>query len=101
MRIGLMVSLFLLTAVVAWARVDPPDGNSLIHATLLADTTAVEPGKPFRVGVLLKIEPGWHTYWRDTGDSGLPTEVKWDLPEGFVAADLQWPVHKKFDLAGA
>jgi thiol:disulfide interchange protein DsbD len=75
-------------------------GDELVHATLLADTTAIQPGKPFRLGVLLKIDPGWHIYWKNPGDSGLPTRVKLDLPPGFTASDVQYPIPKKLDLPG-
>jgi len=101
---GWLHSLWAVVAVglhshVALA-VAPPDGNKLIDATLLIDTREVEPGKPFRAGVLLKIEPGWHTYWRDPGDSGVPTDIRWKLPPGFVAGELQWPQHKRFEIPG-
>ena len=62
-----------------------------VTASLLADTTAIVPGLPFTGGLLLKMQPGWHTYWRDPGDSGLATTVKWDLPPGFHAGAIQWP----------
>jgi hypothetical protein len=75
-------------------------GDELVHATLLADTSAIQPGKPFRLGVLLKIDPGWHIYWKNPGDSGLPTRVKLDLPPGFTAGDVQYPIPKKLDLPG-
>ena len=46
------------------------------------ETDAVRPGQPLTVGIRLEMEKGWHTYWRNPGDSGLPTRVKWDLPPG-------------------
>ncbi|HVQ65833.1 MAG TPA: protein-disulfide reductase DsbD domain-containing protein, partial [Terriglobia bacterium] len=82
--------LFCLLAVVAHAQVF--EGKTLVKASLLADTTAIVPGKPFEVGVLLKMEPGWHTYWEYAGDAGLPTSISWTLPEGFVAGPIQWPL---------
>jgi thiol:disulfide interchange protein DsbD len=42
------------------------------------------------------MEPGWHTYWRNPGDSGLPTRVRWTLPEGFVAGEIRWPYPVRF-----
>ncbi|MEO7933875.1 MAG: protein-disulfide reductase DsbD domain-containing protein [Chthoniobacterales bacterium] len=66
-------------------------GKTLVEPRLIADTTQVQAGKPFRVGVLLKMAEGWHTYWRYPGDSGLPTKIEWTLPPGFVAGELQWP----------
>ena len=82
--------LFCLLAIVAHAQVY--EGKTLVKASLLADTTAIVPGKPFEVGVLLEMEPRWHTYWEYPGDAGLPTSISWTLPEGFVAGPIQWPL---------
>ena len=70
-------------------------GADRVFASLVADTTAVIPGKPFTAGLLLKMQPGWHTYSRDPGDSGLPTSIQWDLPPGFKAGEIQWPAPQK------
>src|SRR6266446_3214732 len=70
-------------------------GRELVKATLLADTSAIIPGKPFTAGLLLRMAPGWHTYWKFPGDAGLPTEVKWKLPEGWKVGEIQWPIPLK------
>ncbi|HJT45950.1 MAG TPA: protein-disulfide reductase DsbD domain-containing protein, partial [Chthoniobacterales bacterium] len=70
-------------------------GKELVKASLLADASAVVPGKPITVGVLLRMAPGWHTYWKYSGDAGLPTEIKWTLPSGWKAGDIQWPIPLK------
>jgi thiol:disulfide interchange protein DsbD len=67
------------------------DGRELVHATLVTDVAQVQAGQKFRVGVLYKIEPEWHIYWRYAGDSGIPTQVDWQLPPGFKVGPLQWP----------
>ncbi len=59
---------------------------------LIADTAAVAPGKPFTVGVRLKMLPGWHVYYQFSGDSGAPPTIEWELPAGFQAGDVQWPL---------
>src|SRR5689334_4883262 len=74
--------------------------TQLVDATLLADTAAVEPGRPFTVGVLLKIQPKWHVYWKNPGDSGIATTVDFAVPEGFTVGDLQFPVPQRLNLAG-
>jgi thiol:disulfide interchange protein DsbD len=61
----------------------------------LADTNAIVPGKPFTVGLLLRMAPGWHTYWKFSGDAGLPTELKWKLPPGWKIGEVQWPIPLK------
>jgi len=71
------------------------EGKQLVKAELLADTNAVAPSKPFTVGLLLRMAPGWHTYWKFPGDAGLPTELKWKLPEGWKIGEIQWPIPLK------
>ncbi len=71
------------------------EGRRLVKAELLAKTTAMVPGQPFRVGVLLKMAPGWHTYWKFPGDAGIPTEIKWKLPPGWKVDEIQWPIPLK------
>jgi thiol:disulfide interchange protein len=70
-------------------------GKQLVKAELLADTNAIVPGKPFTVGLLLRMAPGWHTYWAFSGDAGLPTELKWKLPSGWKIGEIQWPIPLK------
>jgi thiol:disulfide interchange protein len=70
-------------------------GKQLVKAELLAYTDAVVPGKPFTVGLLLRMAPAWHTYWKFSGDAGLPTELKWKLPSGWKIGEIQWPIPLK------
>jgi thiol:disulfide interchange protein DsbD len=70
-------------------------GKQLVRTELLADTNAIVPGKPFTVGLLLRMAPGWHTYWKFSGDAGLPTELKWKLPPGWKIGEVQWPIPLK------
>jgi DsbC/DsbD-like thiol-disulfide interchange protein len=67
-----------------------------VKASLVGETDAVRPGRPITVGVRLEMEKGWHTYWRNPGDSGLPTRVKWDLPAGFAPGEIRWPYPDRF-----
>lgn len=70
-----------------------------VHAELVVHAPAAfMPGTEFQVGLLLKHAPGWHTYWKNPGDSGLPTQLTWKLPEGMPVGPLQWPVPEKIDL---
>jgi thiol:disulfide interchange protein len=70
-------------------------GKELVKAELLADTNAIIPGKPFTIGLLLRMAPGWHSYWAFSGDAGLPTELKWKLPSGWKVGEIQWPIPLK------
>jgi DsbC/DsbD-like thiol-disulfide interchange protein len=62
-----------------------------VQARLISEVESIEPGALFTVGLLLEIEKGWHTYWLNPGDSGLPTTIEWDLPSCFVPGDIEWP----------
>src|SRR4029079_18378597 len=70
-------------------------GRELVKANLIADTNAVVAGKPLTVGLRLQMAPGWHTYWKYSGDAGLPTEIKWKLPPGWNTGETQWPIARK------
>lgn len=67
------------------------------RASLLASDDAVRPGQPTLLAIRLEMDPQWHTYWRNPGDSGLATRVHWTLPPGFEAGEIQWPWPKRFD----
>jgi thiol:disulfide interchange protein DsbD len=66
-------------------------------AALIAEHTSIQPGKPFTVALRLRMEPHWHSYWRNPGDSGLPTTINWKLPPGFKADAIQWPHPQRID----
>jgi len=42
------------------------------------------------------MDPGWHTYWKNGGDSGGPTQIEWHLPKGITAGETAWPVPEKY-----
>ncbi len=67
-----------------------------VEARLLSSHSTIQPGQTFTIGLQLEMDPTWHTYWINPGETGLPTTLKLDLPEGFVAGDLQFPIPKKF-----
>ena len=62
-----------------------------VEAELVADRTTLSPGRPLTVALRLEMERGWHTYWQNPGDSGLPTTLAWKLPQGLRAGPIQWP----------
>jgi DsbC/DsbD-like thiol-disulfide interchange protein len=71
-----------------------------VQADLLSDVSAVQPGKPFWLGVRLTIDDGWHVYWKNAGDAGLPTRIKLKLPDGFTAGPIQFPAPHRFVQPG-
>lgn len=58
---------------------------------LLSRETAAVPGKELMLGVHFKLEPGWHIYWLNPGDSGQPPSFSWQLPAGWSAGEIRWP----------
>ncbi len=59
--------------------------------SLVSDADAVAPGRPVRLGLLIRLAPGWHTYWKNPGDAGAPPELRLDLPRDASAGPLAWP----------
>jgi len=74
--------------------VDPlrPGARTLVQAELVADVASVAPGTPFRLGVRLRMSPGWHVNWINPGDAGLAPGIAWKLPDGFKGGVVQWPL---------
>jgi thiol:disulfide interchange protein len=68
------------------------NGKELVKASLVSDVSGIQPGQKFKIGILYRMEPGWHIYWKFSGDSGLPTKISWQLPPGFKVGALQWPL---------
>jgi len=66
---------------------------------LVADRTVIRAGEPFRLGLRIHHEPGWHTYWRQPGIVGVPTSFAWELPPGFSAGPLRWPTPERVKMA--
>lgn len=71
-----------------------------VRSELVSEVATVKPGEPFWVGLRQTLRPKWHTYWKNPGDSGLPTEISWKLPEGAKADPIVWPAPIRFDIGG-
>src|SRR5207245_5794255 len=94
-RVGTYLVALSILALGSQSRAQVYQGKELVKAELLADANAIVPGKPFTIGLLLRMAPGWHTYWAFSGDAGLPTELKWKLPPGWKIGEIQWPIPLK------
>ncbi len=98
-----MTLLALLLAAVPALPFDDdeiPDGNTLVQVSLLADREAVKPGGTMTLAVRYTIEPKWHVYWENPGDSGLPTRAKFTAPEGWKIGEVRFPAPHRHDLPG-
>jgi thiol:disulfide interchange protein DsbD len=94
---GLLGSL-ALAFLAGPALAQAPGATHHVKASLVADSTGIAPGRTIHVALRQQIEPHWHTYWRNSGDSGEPTEIKWDLPGGWQAGGFTWPAPKRLPV---
>ncbi|MDR0251400.1 MAG: thioredoxin family protein, partial [Burkholderiales bacterium] len=83
----MFASLFVFVFAGQVSAQTPP----LVKAVLVSNVESVAPESTFTVALQLKIAHGWHIYWKNPGDTGLPTSIAWTLPEGVTAGALQWP----------
>jgi thiol:disulfide interchange protein/DsbC/DsbD-like thiol-disulfide interchange protein len=81
----------LFVAGVAVSATAAPVRTEHVEAELVPAATALQPGTPLTVALRLKMDPGWHTYWQNPGDSGLPSTLAWKLPPGLSTGPIQWP----------
>jgi thiol:disulfide interchange protein/DsbC/DsbD-like thiol-disulfide interchange protein len=96
------LTLFLVLLITVPASIAPlsaaPVQRPHIEAELIPEKSGLRAGEPVTVALRLKMEKGWHTYWKNPGDSGLPTRITWMLPQGFSAGPIQWPVPQRIDV---
>ncbi|CAN7590467.1 protein-disulfide reductase DsbD family protein [Acidovorax sp. LjRoot129] len=107
----LAVALFFIAASALWtsasAQFGPKTGHQgssvvttpYVRAELIAQAPqGVAPGQPLWLGLQITHQPEWHTYWKNPGDSGLPTDLAWTLPAGLSAGEIAWPLPKKIPI---
>lgn len=88
-------SVLLLVSTIARAE---PVNTGHVTAELVSESATARAGSSVWLGLRLEHAPHWHTYWQFPGDSGLPTKVKWKLPEGWKVADATWPLPERIPL---
>jgi thiol:disulfide interchange protein DsbD len=76
------------------AKADPVQTGH-IEVELVSQEAGAAPGSTVYVALRQKIQPGWHTYWRNPGDAGDATRIVWTLPAGWTAGDIVWPTPEK------
>jgi thiol:disulfide interchange protein DsbD len=87
-----LLAILLAAISPAAAQVSP---GPKVQASLVAESGEVAPGASVTVALQEIIAPGWHTYWSNPGEAGLPSEIKWSLPPGWKAGDIVWPYPKR------
>ena len=95
----LVAACALFTRAQAQSAAGPVVSTEQIRAELMAHAPdGLDPGKTVWLGLQLAHQPHWHTYWKNPGDSGLPTVLQWTLPAGMVAGDIAWPTPIKIPI---
>ncbi len=89
MRISIYCVCFAAWLTVGTGAQQPSPPHA--RAELLAKNAAAQPGAELELGIHFSLEPGWHIYWTNPGDSGQPPSLKWQLPAGFSAGEIEWP----------
>ncbi len=96
-RLIFAVSLLVAAGLPAWAGSSSADADHL-HVQLVFRNAEVYPDGGDHGGLYFKLEPGWHVYWKNPGDAGLPPHIRWTLPEGVTAEPLQFTAPKRLPL---
>ena len=63
-----------------------------VVASLVSSHDSVRPGQDVYIALRTVLDEGWHTYWRNPGDSGEPVQISWQLPDGVTAGEINWPL---------
>ena len=92
------LAMFLCVSLAAGNSLAAPVKTPHVEAEIISRYAAAQPGQPIEAALRLKIIDHWHTYWRNPGDSGLPTKLTWSLPEGVAAGPIEWPYPKLLPL---
>lgn len=87
---GLLLAALPLPLTLAGAALAEPVDTGHLKAELIAQTQAIAPGQTIQVALRQEIDKGWHTYWRNPGDSGEATKIGWTLPAGWRAGEFVW-----------
>ena len=96
MKIIILLALLIVFPVYYSAATVKQDA---VSAQIIPQYESIKPGSLFEIGVLFKMEPGWHIYWQNPGDAGLPTEINWEMPDGFEIVKQKYPYPSQFEFS--
>ncbi|MCR9141260.1 MAG: protein-disulfide reductase DsbD family protein [bacterium] len=99
----LAIAMLAMIGTVAPMQATPPAAgvvsgvarSEYTRARLVSAHRRLAPGASFYIGLELEMDPLWHTYWKNPGDSGLATSIRWQLPAGFSAGPILWPTPRR------
>ena len=78
----------------------PQPGKNAIAASLIPESATVVPGETMTLALVMRPAKGWHGYWKNPGDSGIETQIAWELPAGLTAGPIQYPVPGRLVVGG-
>ncbi|MCG5056254.1 MAG: thioredoxin family protein [Myxococcales bacterium] len=94
-RLSHLLFLGLIVALAPARAQGAPPKSPHARVTLLADRAAASPTGTLELGLLFDLDPDWHIYWKNPGDSGQAPKVTWKVPAGFAVSTLDWPVPQR------
>ena len=101
-RLHLLVGIFLLS--ISLPNYCFSEKDNIIQATVLSNYSLIQisPSQTatLKIGVLFNIPKGWHIYWKNSGDSGLPTTLEFELPDSWIMSEIKYPVPYSFKERG-
>lgn len=90
---ALILSLFIwCMASPAIAKQSEAVDTGKVVASIVSSHDSVQPGQDVYIALRTVLDEGWHTYWRNPGDSGEPVQISWQVPEGVIAGEINWPL---------
>lgn len=101
--VGLLNAVFIFAFVPAsqaWIESEPVK-QPQVRVSLVSERPYLVAGQSARFALKLVPDDGWHTYWKNPGDTGIASQLNWQLPADFRAGDLEWPVPERIDYQGA
>lgn len=99
--LALTIAAVVAFAAPSMARADASARSEHVEVRLVSDSNAIVPGKQISLALAFTVREGWHIYWRNPGDAGVATAVRWSMPKGFVSGELQWPAPRRFAEHGS
>lgn len=93
-----IIQIFLLLALLSVSLTAQTRSNA--SAQIVFDSYSLEINRTILIGIFIELKNDWHIYWRNPGDSGMPTSIDFDLPDGVKISEIKWPAPKAFEYDG-